>query len=205
MSSMSIGSTGSTFGAQAAGMSRMPAPPGPPPDGGALKVAAGALGMDQEDVLSALQSGKSLDDLASEQGVSHDDLVTALVAGMPPELKNSDQATQIAEKIAGTKGVEGVQPSAGPGGAGGIQGGGPGPRPLGPPPGEATGVLGGSLTGDQAKTVDALASLLGTDSSSLLDQLRSGTSLADLVSGSSVTSSALAQVLQDGLLFDQKV
>lgn len=42
-------------------------PPPPPPDGGALEVAADALGTDPDAVLSALQDGKSLDDLATDR------------------------------------------------------------------------------------------------------------------------------------------
>jgi hypothetical protein len=62
----------------------------------------------------------------------------------------------------------------------------------------------GSLTASQQKTLDSLSSLLGTDSSSLLSSLQSGTSLADLIAGKGLDSSKLAAVLQDGLMVDTK-
>jgi lambda repressor-like predicted transcriptional regulator len=172
--------------------------------GGALAVAAKALGMSKSDVRSALASGKSLDDLAQAKGVSHDDLVKALKAGMPKDLQNSSQADAIAEKIATTKGVDAVRPPAGAPPAGG-----PGGPPPGPPPSDddsddstGTGIFGSTLTSSQSKTLDKLAELLGTDSTSLLDTLKSGTSLSDLVQKAGIDSSKLASVLQDGLFVD---
>ncbi|WP_233149745.1 hypothetical protein, partial [Kineosporia sp. A_224] len=80
----------------------------------------------------------------------------------------------------------------------------------GPPPGDdddddSTGVFANSLTSTQSTTLDSLASLLGTDSTSLLDELRSGTSLSDLVASKGVDSGALANVLENGLLYDQRL
>jgi lambda repressor-like predicted transcriptional regulator len=165
--------------------------------GGALAVAAKTLGMDVADVRSALKNGKSLDDLAGEKGISHTDLVSALKAGMPQDLQNSDKADEVAEKMATTKGLDALRP----------------PRPAGNPPSttgqsgdntSGTGVLGGSLTSAQASTLQKLADLLGTDSRTLLDTLKSGTSLADLVKNAGVDQTKLASVLQDGLMFDDK-
>ena len=50
---------------------------------GPFDAVSGLLGMSADDVASAVQSGKSLDDLASAAGVSHEDLVAALKAGAP--------------------------------------------------------------------------------------------------------------------------
>ena len=162
-------------------------------EGGALNAAAKALGMSKSDVQADLASGKSLDDL-----------VTALKADMPKDLQNSDQADAIAEKIATTKGMDAVRPPAGAGPAGG-----PGGPPPGPPPSDnddssGTGVFGGNLTSSQSKTLDKLADLLGTDSTSLLQSLKSGTSLSDLVQQTGVDSSKVTSVLQDGLFVDTK-
>jgi hypothetical protein len=71
-----------------------------------VQAVSSLLGMDPDDVISELKSGKSLDDIASEHGVSHQDLVNALVAGMPERMRTSDRATQIAEKIATRKGLQ---------------------------------------------------------------------------------------------------
>ncbi len=51
--------------------------------------------------------------------------------------------------------------------------------------------------------LDELSKLLGTDSSTLKDQLTGGTSLSDLLSNAGVSMSSLAGVLQNGLLVDQ--
>ena len=222
MSSMSIGGAGRSGmqamqGAGMQGMHGVRGPMGPPPpprDGGALKVAADTLGMAPGDVLSALQDGKSLDDLATDQGVPHEDLVAALKAGMPSELRNGDLADALAEKIATTKGVDAVRPAGDVSGVSGATGttGARGPAggpPPGPPPSwttggsEGTGVFGAGLTAAQSSTLDALASLLGTDGGSLLDDLRSGTSLSELVTAKGVDSGSLASVLQNGLLYDR--
>jgi hypothetical protein len=70
--------------------------PGVPNGGGAqatgpLQTAATFVGMSVADVVSALQSGKSLADLAKSKGKSPDDLVQALIA---PAKANLDQAVK---------------------------------------------------------------------------------------------------------------
>jgi hypothetical protein len=64
-------------------------PPGGQQQGGLLQTAATFLGMSVSDVQSALQSGKSLADLATSKGKTASDLVTALLA--PTKMK-LDQA-----------------------------------------------------------------------------------------------------------------
>jgi lambda repressor-like predicted transcriptional regulator len=192
MSSMSISGTGSWNASMVNGTSGTQGASGHHHHhgGDVIATAAKALGMSTDDVKSALQSGKSLDDLAKDKGVSHDDLVAAIKAGMPKGLQNSDKANAIAERIVTTKGM--------PAG---------GPPPGGRPDGDGatgTGVFGANLTATQSKTLDQLASLLGTDSNSLLSSLKSGTSLADMVQSQGIDSGKLASVLQDGLLVDTK-
>src|SRR5664279_3715028 len=156
-----------------------------------IDAVASTLKMSADDIKSQLQSGKSLSDIPTAQGVSHDDLISALKAGMPDELKNSDDATAMAEKIAATAGLAAPQDVQGTdatsatsattgtsatsghhhhhrGAASQVSG----------LDGSSTGVMSGSLTASQQKTLDSLSSLLGTDSSSLLTSLQSGTSLA---------------------------
>jgi lambda repressor-like predicted transcriptional regulator len=160
------------------------------------------LGMSAKDIASQVASGKSLDDLAKAKGVSHEDLVSALKASLPEDLKGSTQADAIAETIATQQGM----PTQGPGGPPTA-----GPPPSGRPPmsslngiGQSSGVLSGNLTSSQQDMLDSLSSALGTDSTSLLDELRSGTSLSDLVKSKGIDSSTLANVLQNGLLVDTK-
>jgi lambda repressor-like predicted transcriptional regulator len=169
---------------------------GPRQGGGAIAVAAKALGLSTDDVVSQLKEGKSLADLADAQGVSRDDLATALKNGMPDGMSASGRADEIVNTIIDEVGMP--QRPQGP--------------PPGPPPGSGadstdtgvSGVLGSSLTQSQQTTLDSLSSLLGTDSSSLLATLKSGTSLSDLVSAAGVDDNALASILQDGLLIDTK-
>jgi hypothetical protein len=196
MSSMSISGTGSwnasITGSAVSGTSGTQGTSGHHHHHGGdiIATAAKALGMSTDDVKSALRSGKSLDDLAKDKRVSHDDLVKAIKAGMPKGLQNSDKADAIAERIVTTNGM--------PAG---------GPPPGGRPDGDdvtGTGVFGANLTATQSKTLDQLASLLGTDSGSLLSSLKSGTNLADLVQSKGIDSGKLASVLQDGLLVDTR-
>ena len=172
-----------------------PRPPGMPPGGGPLKAAAEALDMSQDDLVAALQDGKSLADVSEDQGVSLDDLTAALKADMPPQLAATGKADEVVAGIISTKGL-----------------------PHGPPPppgggrgfaaerldGSTSGVLGASLTASQQSSLESLSGLLGTDSESLLESLRGGTSLTDLLSRRGVSRSALASVLEDGLLLDTR-
>jgi lambda repressor-like predicted transcriptional regulator len=161
---------------------------------GLLDVAAKALGMSKADLTAALKSGKSLDDVATAQGVSHDDLAAAIKAGLPPRLANSGKADEIVQSIVSKKGMpERPQPATAPTG--------PAPETAGSSS-TSSGLLGATLTDHQQSTLDQLSSLLGTDSTSLLDSLKSGTSLSDLIGAKGVDQSSLASILQDGLLFD---
>ena len=162
-----------------------------------IDVAAKALGMTADDLVSELQQNKSLDDVATEKGVSHEDLVAALKAGKPadgPVAADGVKADLFVDAMTSQKGG----PKPPPGGGGrkpfGMQG-----------VGQATGVFGSSMTTQQTDMLDSLSSLLGTSSDDLLGQLTSGTtSLASMVSQKGISSSSLAQVLQNGLLLDTK-
>jgi lambda repressor-like predicted transcriptional regulator len=193
----SIGNSSSLSAAHAlAGRS---GPPGGGRGGGAIDVAAKALGLSSDEVINQLKDGKSLGDLADEQGVSRDDLTAALKAGAPPGMAEADDVDAVISAMIDRVGM----PTGGPQGS----------RP-GPPPGgmsglssidtSTSGVLGSSLTNDQQAMLDQLSSVLGTDSNRLLDDLKSGSSLADLLSAQGVDQNTLASILQDGLLFDAK-
>lgn len=180
-------STQSTQSAQRSGASR---PEGPPPAGGGqgqgrvpghIEVAAEALGLSTEEVTSALEDGSSLAELAEQQGVSRDDLVAALVEGAPDDLQALGDVEEMVGRLVDQQGM------------GGPQG--------GPPPG-SSGVLGTEMTQSQTQTLSAVAGLLGTSASTLLDSLRSGSSLADLLSNAGVSESDFAGVVEKSLLID---
>jgi lambda repressor-like predicted transcriptional regulator len=160
---------------------------------GLLDVAAKALGMSKADLTAALKSGKSLDDVATAQGVSPDDLAAAIKAGLPPRLANSGNADEIVQSIVSKKGMPERPPAA----TAATE-----PAPETASSSTSSGLLGATLNDHQQSTLDQLSSLLGTDSTSLLDRLKSGTSLSDLISAKGVDQSSLASILQDGLLFD---
>jgi hypothetical protein len=161
---------------------------------GPFDAVSGLLGMSAGDIASAVSSGKSLDDLAKDKGVSHEDLVAALEAGAPQELQGTARLNAMVEDIASHSGRGG-----GPGGPGGR--GGP---PPGPPPGAANGVLSGDLTATQQGVLDQLSTLLDTTSTELATSLRSGTSLAQLLDDKGVSLDRLATTLQSGFLVDTR-
>ncbi|MFI5936416.1 hypothetical protein [Actinoplanes sp. NPDC051494] len=79
-----------------------------------MAAVADKLGLSSKDLRSQLRDGKSLDDVATAQGVSHDDLISAIKAGMPADATGGVDATEMAEKIAGTKGMPPPPPGGGP-------------------------------------------------------------------------------------------
>jgi hypothetical protein len=149
---------------------------------GPIAAAAEVLGLSVDEVTKALSAGSSLADLAEQQGISREKLVAALVADAPDEIQATGDVTAM---------VQGLVDRVGMGGPGG-----------GPPPSGSSGVLGAELTSAQQKTVDALSDLLHTDSASLLEKLRNGTSLSDLLSADKVTTKDLAGLIENGLLID---
>ena len=139
--------------------------------------------MSADDIASSVQSGKSLDDLAAAQGVSHADLVAALKAGAPPELQASSDLDSSVTQIAAQKGTD---------------------RPAGPPPPPPpSGVMSRNMTSDQESTLSSLSSLLGVSSEDLVSSLQSGTSLVSLLQDKDVDLSRLAGALQSGFLVDR--
>lgn len=182
----SIGSSSSPAAATSAATRR----PGPPDGESPFDAVSSVLGMSSEDIASAVSSGTSLMDLASEKGVSSDDLLSALKDGAPDDLKDSAIIDQVVARIANQKGP------GGPGGPGGHAG-----PPPGPPP--AGGVLaGGQLTAGQQSTLDTLSNLLDMSSDELTSSLRGGTSLTDLLEQKGVDLSTLASSLEKGVQLD---
>jgi hypothetical protein len=135
----------------------------PPPD--AFKSTASLLGVSTDDLKSQLDSGETLDSLASAKGVSSNDLLSAVTqdlkdnrpAGAPP--LSDDRLTAIASGIASGTGPRGV------GGFG-----------HGQPPSKAS----GTTASDPTQTLQSLADVLGTTPDDLLTQMQSGTDLSSL-------------------------
>lgn len=88
-------------------------PPPPKPVGGQdpMTNVAKTLGMSSDELRTQLSGGKSLNDVATAQGVDHADLIDAIKQGMPTDstssvgATSSVDATQIAESIASTQGM----------------------------------------------------------------------------------------------------
>ncbi|GAA4963495.1 hypothetical protein [Kineococcus glutinatus] len=160
----------------------------PPRAGGKdpLDAVTELLGMTKDEITTALKSGQSLDDIATGKGVSHDDLVSALVAGAPADAPQGVDATAVAEKIAAQQGLPTPPPP--PGGHHGRR--------------DDSGVLSGTLTDKQQEGLDALASLLGTDADGLLAKLRSGTDLLGLLADGGVSASTGSTGVEEGFLLD---
>lgn len=171
-----LAATTGTSTSQASGAGRGGVP-------GHIQTAAETLGLSTDEVMSALDQGQTLADLAEAQGVSRDDLVAALVADAPDAVAARGDVESFVSSL-----VDGTGPTGGPAGP--------------PPPPPTGGALTGELTAEQQTTFDALADLLGTDSQSLLDELQSGTSLIDLLDDAGVSYEDLAGAVQQGLLVD---
>ena len=154
------------------GSYRMPPPSG---DRDPMSAVAAKLGLSSDDLKSELSSGKSLAEVATAQGVSHDDLITAIKAGMPAE---ATDATEMAEKIAGTKGMP-------------------------PPPGGAACGPRGNNTGvSDSSKLDQLSQLLEMDSDEVADQATSASDLVKLLQSKGVDLDRLRDVLTSGDLID---
>jgi hypothetical protein len=155
--------------------------PRPRPKDGQDPMAAVAekLGLSSDALQSQLKDGQSLDDIATAQGVSHDDLITTIKAGLPADATSGADATTTAEKIAATKGMPP------------------------PPPGQAPGGPKGAHTGiqDQGK-LSRLSDLLEMDTEDVTGQAASATDLVKLLQDKGVDLGALRSVLSNGDLLD---
>ncbi|SDJ48809.1 hypothetical protein SAMN05444157_3612 [Frankineae bacterium MT45] len=158
---------------------------------GPLDVAANLFGMSKSDLTSELKSGKSLSDIAKEKGISEDDLESALAKNDPSDASDADKLSR-AKDIASRVGLP-ERPQG----------------PHGPPPSDASQSTSSSSNSSSSSSgsslLDELSSLLKTDPTTLTNQLKSGTSLSDLLSSSGVSLSSLASTLQQGLLYDNSL
>jgi hypothetical protein len=141
-----------------------------------LSGVASLLGTTTDDLISSLQGGESLGDLASAKGVSRDDLLTTIKQGLQANQSGTGQATDpdaMAAKLADRKGLGTHRHHHG----GGMQG-------------------GESL---QQRVAD-LSSALGVSDDELVQVLQNG--LASSGSGATAGYGVSASLLQ-GLQIDQ--
>ncbi|WP_448629737.1 hypothetical protein [Cellulomonas soli] len=78
---------------------------------GHVQTAAQTLGLSTDEVMSALDQGQTLADLAEAQGVPRDDLVAALVADAPDAVAASGDVESFVSSL-----VDGTGPTGGPAG-----------------------------------------------------------------------------------------
>jgi uncharacterized protein YidB (DUF937 family) len=157
-----------------------------------MDAAAKLLGMSSSDLRSALQSGKSLADIASSKGIGQDTLTAAMAAAIQQANPNvsSERATEVATAIATRT------PPAG-----------------GPPPdaAQASDATQGA-TGTTAvqghhhhhhhaggAAMDAAAKTLGMSTTDLMSSLQSGQSLASIAKSKGVSQDDLVKAMATAL------
>jgi hypothetical protein len=140
-------------------------------------VTAQQLGLSTADLKGQLTNGKSLDDVATEQGVSHDELIDTIKAGLPTTSTGSVDSTATAEKIASGKGTP------------------PPPPPGGGPKGANTGV-------EDTDKLEQLSSLLKMDSGDVKTRATSATDLIKMMQDKGIDLGQLRNVLNSGDLMD---
>ncbi|GGJ87483.1 hypothetical protein GCM10010123_16350 [Pilimelia anulata] len=151
-------------------------PPAPPRGADPMAGVAKTLGLSRSELRTQLDAGQSLDDVATAQGVSHDDLISAIKAGLPAGAASGVDATAFAEGVAGRTGPPPPPPGGGPGG----------------PAGAGGGRIG--AVGDESK-LDQLADLLEMDTEDLVDRVSSGADLLALLREKGVDLGALRPIL----------
>ena len=157
----------------------------------AMDAAAKLLGMSVSDLRSALQSGKSLADIASSKGISQDKLTAAMAAAIQqanPSV-SSEQATKVATAIATRT------PPAG-----------------GPPPDATQGTDSTQSASGTTATqghhhrhhaggaaMDAAAKALGMSTTDLMSSLQSGQSLTSIAKTKGVSQDDLVKTMATAL------
>jgi hypothetical protein len=179
-----------------------------------MAFVAKALGMSRSSLREALAGGKSLNDVAGDRHVSHDDLINAIKQGMPrnpnvtgdaTDTEDAPDTTELAEKMAAAAGGPAPRPparAAGTTAADDTTSGSSG-NPLSSL--SSAGSSGGSgacrALSDPDK-LDQLASLLNMNAGQLASQATSAQSLVELLQQNNVGVERLRPFLQSGDLID---
>ena len=190
---------------------------GPP----GMQAVEDLLGMSRTDIRSALDSGKSLADMAATKGVSKDDLVNAIATAIKSDRpgmtddRAKAMATRIATQVPGTGGAGGTSAASGPAGVAGLP-------PPSPPDGtdaasDDSNSTSSSSTSSASAThrkhhhhhqsrtdnvLSAVSDTLGMQTSDLVSALKGGQNLGQLATSKGVSEdqllSSIAQALQGG-------
>ncbi len=162
---------------------------GHPARGAELEVLTETLGLDAGELRAALAEGRSLADIAAEQGVAVEDLSAALAAeaeeriddavadGMLDAERAEDMKANLAERIGDN--INRIPSERAEGQFG------PGEGRRGP----------GGLFGDRAEMGAELAEFLGLSTDELREAFADGRSLADVAEGQDVSEEALVEFL----------
>ncbi|WP_436520818.1 hypothetical protein [Actinoplanes sp. HUAS TT8] len=138
---------------------------------------AEAMGLSPDALKDQLSNGKSLNDVASGQGTSHDDLIAAIKSGMPSSTAITDD---VAEKIAAQQAQRDAPP----------------PPPPSGPRGENAGL-------QDPEKLKQVSDLLDMDSADVTSAATSASSLVSLLQDKGVDFAQLRNVLnQSGDLLD---
>jgi hypothetical protein len=209
VSPISFSSVGSatTYGASSIGR-----PQPPKRDRDPMAPVAKALGMSAGDVRAQLRDGQSLNDLADSAGLSHDDLIAAIKAGLPRDAMASrtSSATASAAAASATSATAATTAAAwmpATIGSGAIGGGSTDPTAIaeqiaaarGLPPAPPNGPS-SSVVGNEAK-LSQLSDLFNVDNASL-NSASSPKEVVDLLQQNGADLSQLKNVLNSGDLFN---
>ena len=159
----------------------------------AMDAAAKLLGMSTSDLRSALQSGKSLADIASSKGISQETLTAGMAAAIQQASPNvsAERATEMATAIATRRPPAGGQlPAGGSQGADAIQGAGGTTATKGHHHHHHHG--GGAA-------MNAAATTLGMSTTDLMSSLQSGQSLASIAKSKGVSQDDLVKAMATAL------
>lgn len=141
---------------------------GPGPDGRAgLSVAATALGVTEEELLTALQDGQSMAQVAADQGVEVQTVIDALVADATTRLE--DAIDGLPDRMTELVNAEGPRGFGSHGGPGGRHGRGPGLDGAAAAIGITEDELGTAL--QDGSTIAEVADANGVDAQTVIDAL----------------------------------
>jgi hypothetical protein len=166
-----------------------------------LQPVASLLGTTSQSLINQMQSGATLSSIAASQGVSQNDLITAIEQGLQ---STNPQTSAIAQNNSPSS----IATLAANIANGTAKVGGHHHHHHHAASSSSTTSSNSDTDGDSdgstssSGTVDSLASILGVDPTTLLQALSSGTSVSDLAASSGIPSASLQSILSTGLQID---
>jgi hypothetical protein len=173
-----------------------------------LEPVASLLGTTSQSLINQMQSGATLSGIAAQQGVSQNDLISAIEQGLQSTNPQTSAIAQngspssiatLAANIAnGTAKVAGHHHHHhGGGGAAAAA-----IAPATDTDSDSDGSSGTSSSSVGTSTVNSLAAVLGVDPETLLQALSAGTSVSQLAASSGIPTASLQSMLSTGLQVD---